>query len=247
MKRLFIVLCVMFVLGMAVPASAQDIRKETIESQGKKHTYYLLVPANATAEHPAPLLLLLHGSNHNGMSLMEKWKDLAIEEGIVLVGPDSLNPQTWNAPADGPEFLYELLSALKSKYPIDSRRMYLFGHSGGATFALHMSLYESEYFAATAIHAGALARKTYSIADIATRKIPIYIIVGTVDQSFPLTDVRATRDALNQRGFNAQLTEMKGHDHWYYDLAPKINADAWKFLKQQKLSEEPRYTQYNFK
>jgi poly(3-hydroxybutyrate) depolymerase len=247
MKRLFIVLCVVFVLGIAVPASAQDIRKETIESQGKKRTYYLLVPANATAEHPAPLLLVLHGSNHNGMSLMEKWKDLAIEEGIVLVGPDSLNPQVWNAPADGPEFLHDLLSELSSKYPIDSRRMYLFGHSGGAAFALHMSLYESEYFAATAIHAGALARNAYSIADIAKRKIPIYIIVGTVDKSFPLADVRATRDALNQRGFDAQLSEMKGHDHWYYDLAPKINVDAWNFLKRQKLTEEPRYTHYNFK
>ena len=40
---------------------------------------------------------------------------------------------------------------------------------------------------------------------------------------------------------------MKGHDHWYYDLAPKINAEAWDFLKQQKLTEEPRYIQYAWK
>jgi poly(3-hydroxybutyrate) depolymerase len=247
MKKLIVSLCTLLFLGLAIPAVAQKIRKETLESQGKKRTYYLLVPDNATAEHPAPLLMVLHGSNRNGMSLMEKWKDLAIKEGFVLVGPDSLNPQAWNAPADGPEFLHDLLSELKSKYPIDSRRMYLFGHSGGATFALYMSLYESEYFAATAIHAGALAPNTYSVADIAKRKIPIYIIVGTVDQFFPLSDVRATRDALNQRGFDVQLTEMKGHDHWYYDLAPKINADAWTFLKQHTLSEEPRHTQYSFK
>ena len=59
--------------------------------------------------------------------------------------------------------------------------------------------------------------------------------VGTVDRLVPLEGVRATRDLLNSNGFNAQLIEMAGHDHWYYDLAPKINAAAWTFLKAQKL------------
>ena len=52
---------------------------------------------------------------------------------------------------------------------------------------------------------------------------------------------------LNRNGFNAQLVEMAGHDHWYYDLAPKINATAWTFLKEQKLADEPRYQKYTFK
>jgi dienelactone hydrolase len=82
---------------------------------------------------------------------------------------------------------------------------------------------------------------------MAKRKIPIYIMVGTVDQFFPLAGVRATRDELNKRGFDAQLIEMKGHDHWYYDLAPKINAEAWEFLKQRKLADDPKYAQYVFK
>jgi poly(3-hydroxybutyrate) depolymerase len=246
MKRLFIVLCV-FALGLVVPASAQKIRKETIESEGKKRTYYLVVPDQATVEHPAPLLLLLHGSGRNGLSLVEKWKDLATKEGIILVGPDAISSEGWKTPSDGPDFLHDLISELRAKYPIDAHRLYLFGHSAGATFALYMALFESEYFAATAIHAGALSGRDISIVEMAKRKIPIYIAVGTVDQYFPLTDVRATRDMLNKNGFNAQLTEMKGHDHWYYDLAPKINADAWNFLKQQKLADEPRYTQYSYK
>jgi poly(3-hydroxybutyrate) depolymerase len=247
MKRWFTILCVLFVLGLTVPAFAQKIRKETIDSQGKKRTYYLVVPDQSTAEHPAPLLLLLHGSGRNGLSLVEKWKDLAVKEGIILVGPDAISSEGWKAPADGPDFLHDLISELKSKYPIDAHRMYLFGHSAGATFALYMALFESEYFAATAIHAGSLNSEDISIVERAKRKIPIYMVVGTVDRFFPLADVRATRDMLNKNGFNSQLTEMKDHDHWYYDLAPKINADAWNFLKQQKLTEEPRYTQYNFK
>jgi poly(3-hydroxybutyrate) depolymerase len=247
MKSLLVVICVLVALGFPVSAFGQKIRKETIESQGKKRTYYLVVPDQATVEHPAPLLLVLHGSGRNGLSLVEKWKDLAIKEGIVLVGPDAINTDGWNVPADGPDFLQVLVSELKSKYPIDSRRMYLFGHSAGATFALYMGLLESEYFAAVAIHAGALRHDDGPIVERATRKIPIYIQVGTVDQFFPLVAVRASRDVLTKNGFEVQLTEIKGHDHWYYDLAPKINAEAWSFLKPQKLAEDPRYTQHSFK
>src|SRR6266571_3553054 len=234
MKSLLAVVCVLIALGFPVRASGQKIRKETIESQGKKRVYYLVVPDQATAEHPAPLLLLLHGSGRNGLSLIDKWKDLAIKEGIVLVAPDAINSQGWNSPADGPDSLHDLISDLKSKYSIDSRRMYLFGHSGGATFALYMALYESEYFAAAAIHAGALQHDDGPIVERATRKIPIHIAVGDVDPFFPLAAVHATRDTLVANGFQVGLTEMKGHNHWYYDLAPKINAEAWDFLKQQK-------------
>src|SRR6266511_1784027 len=109
MKRAPPIFCVILFLAPAVFAETPKIKKEKMESRGKNHTYYLLVPDNATPEQPAPLLML------------------------------------------------------------------------------------------------------------------------------------------NKNGFNAQLTEMKGHDHWYYDLAPKINADAWNFLKQQKPADEPRYTQYSFK
>jgi len=247
MKRLVAILSVLITLGSGGSTFAQKIRKETIQVNGKTRTFYLFIPDGIAAERPAPLLLLLHGSNRNGLSLVEKWKDLAIKESIVLVGPDANNSEEWRAPVDGPDFLHELITDLKSKYPIDSRRFYLFGHSAGASFALYISLYESEYFAATAIHAGALGPDAGATIKMATRKIPIYIAVGTVDRSFPLGDVRATRDALNREGFNAQLIEIAGHDHWYYDLAPKINADAWRFIKQQKLREEPRYVTYNFK
>ena len=247
MGKRFFISAMLLVLVLAAPAFAQKITKESIKSEGKNRTYYLFIPEKVNAAHPAPLLVLLHGSGHNGLSLMEKWKDLAASEGIILAGPDSLNSAAWNAPVDGPNFLHELTELLKATYPIDPRRMYLFGHSGGAVFALYMALYESEYFAATAVHAGAIRREGYPIIDLAKRKIPLYLVVGTVDQFFPLADVRATRDALNQKGFDAQLIEMKGHDHWYYDLAPKINAEAWTFLKQYKLTADPQFTEYKFK
>jgi len=244
MKR--IILLVGLLLA-SIPASAQQVQKEVTNLGGHARAYYLFIPDKLTKDHPAPLLVLLHGSGRNGASLMDKWKDLAKKEGIVVVAPDALTTQGWASPVDGPDFLHDLITELLSKYPIDSRRIYLFGHSAGASFALYMALYESEYFAAAAIHAGALTPRDGPIVEMAKRRIPIHIAVGTVDRFFPLTAVRATRDMLNSNGFNAQLVEMPDHDHWYYDLAPKINATAWTFLKEQKLADEPRYQKYNFK
>jgi poly(3-hydroxybutyrate) depolymerase len=234
-------------LLLSIPASAQQVNKEITNLGGKARAYYLFVPEKLAKDHPAPLLVLLHGSGRNGASLADKWKDLAKKEGIFLVAPDAITTEGWKSPVDGPDFLHDLITELLSKYPIDARRIYLFGHSAGASFALYMALYESEYFAAAAIHAGALTPRDGEIVEQAKRKIPIHIAVGTVDRFFPLAAVRDTRDMLNSNGFNAQLIEMPGHDHWYYDLAPKINATAWAFLKEQKLAEEPQYQKYSFR
>src|SRR5688572_28913529 len=228
---ILLLFAILISLGPSV-ARAEKIVKETMRSEGKERIYYLFVPDKISPATPAPLLLLLHGSGRNGLTLVEKWKDLAKKEGIIIAGPDALNSQGWRIPEDGPEFINELIDALKAKYPVNTRRVYLFGHSAGAVQALHLSLFESEYFAATAVHAGAIVPEVKPFIERAKRKIPIAIFVGTNDQFFPLTVVRATRDALNAHDFKAELTEIKGHTHWYYDRAPEINRSAWDFLKE---------------
>jgi len=245
-KQVTLALFINLVVSSAVLA-VDKVEKASLASGGKKHSYYLFVPASVQSTVPAPLLVLLHGSNRNGLSLIEKWKDLATAEGIIVVGPDSLDSSRWLVPEDGPVFIHDLVEALKAKHPIDPRRVYLFGHSGGAVFALMISMYESEYFAATAIHAGALDDQQSALSSIARRKIPISIQVGANDLLFPLKWVRATRELLIGQGFSVQLTEIPNHDHWYYDLAPTINLAAWEFLKRQRLEDPPRFAEYEFR
>ena len=244
--KLHIPLALTLLLVSFASASAKDdITKELMKSNGKTRVYYLYVPSTVKA--PAPLIITLHGSNRTGVTLVEKWKDYAKKEGIILAGPDSSNLQMWSWPADGPDFLYDLVEELKPKYPINPRRVYLFGHSAGASFALNMSLMESEYFAATAIHAGALrSDQEIELIKLAKRKIPISIQVGDSDQFFPLKDVRATRDALKDAGLPVDLIEIENHDHWYYDKASKFNQTAWEFLKKHELAGDPKYQKYKW-
>jgi poly(3-hydroxybutyrate) depolymerase len=233
-------------LLLASQALAQKAEKRSIEFLGAERTFRLFVPELEDEAGPVPLLLLLHGSGRDGMSLIERWDKLAKREGFILAAPEALNPRVWQAPQDGPDFLYLIVEALRSELPIDPSRVYLFGHSAGASFSLQMAVAESTYFAAAAVHAGMIHPMSYPMADEAKRKIPLKIMVGTKDRFFPLDKVRGARDALSERDFPVELIEIEGHDHNYYGRAPKINEQSWEFLTQHRLEGEPEWVYYNF-
>jgi poly(3-hydroxybutyrate) depolymerase len=246
MKPQFALALALLLIALSSVSAKDDITKELITFNGKTRAYYLYVPSTINTATPAPLIVMLHGSNRNGMSLVEKWKDYAKKEGFIIAGPDSTNSRGWGSPQDGPDYLHDLVEELKSKYPINPRRVYLFGHSAGASYAIHMSLMESEYFAAAAVHAGALVEQDMQLIPLAKRKIPISIQVGDRDQFVPLNIVRSTRDALKQAGIPIDLIEITNHDHWYYDDAKSFNKTAWEFLKKYELDAEPRYQKYKW-
>ena len=230
-------------LANSLTSSKSQITKQTIEFGGKKRAYYLYVPEKVAPK--PPLILTLHGSGRDGSSLVEKWKDIADKEGFILAGPNSMNPARWSSTDDSEDFLRELVQQLISQYSIDPTKVFLFGHSAGAVYALNLSMSQSEYFAATAIHAGSWrSSEELNIVRLAKRKTPIAIFVGDVDQYFPLDSVKKTEELLKSNQFPIEVTVMKGHDHWYYDLAKDINRNAWAFLKQHSLTTEPKFTQY---
>lgn len=223
---------------------AQGIVKETLTSNGRDRTYYLYVPEPA-AKGPAPLIVTLHGSNRNGRILVDHWQRLARTEGIILAGPDATLRSEWNIVEDGPQFLYDLVEAIKSRHPVDPSRVYLFGHSAGAIHGMHNGVLESEYFAAVAAHAGVIMEDYAPFVERAPRKIPIAIWVGTNDRFFPVANVRATRDLLTSHGFPVELTEISSHTHDYYGRSSQINKAAWEFLGAHRLAGVPKYQKYD--
>ena len=61
------------------------------------------------------MLVLLHGSGHDGRSLLDPWKKLATREGLVLVAPNAQNSAAWQSPADGPKALIAIAEAVKKQ------------------------------------------------------------------------------------------------------------------------------------
>src|SRR5882724_9178051 len=142
-------------IASAESAFAAGITKETLKIDRDSRTYYMFVP-EAVGSEPVPLVIALHGTGRDGRPLVDLFRDVASRERFIVVGPDATDRRGWQVPADGPAFLYFLIEAVKAKHAIDGRRVYLFGHSAGAGFALVMGLMESEYFAGVAVHSAAL-------------------------------------------------------------------------------------------
>src|SRR3954451_16401463 len=158
--------------------------KESFEFAGLKRSYTLVAPSSAAAS-PAPLLLLLHGSYGSGAAMVNWWTSLAKQEGIVLVGPEAREREAWQLRADSPQFIRALIDEVAARHPIERTRIYLFGSSGGAVYALTLSMLESQLFAATAVHAGAWRTPNeFRAVPYAKRKIPIVMFIGDKDEYF---------------------------------------------------------------
>src|SRR5262249_7820110 len=143
---------------------------------------------------------------------------LADQEGIILAAPDSLQIEAWHLDKDGPDFLRAVVDDVAQREKIDGRRVYLFGQSGGAVYALTLAMLESNYFAAVAIHAGAWReRGEFQVMDYAKRRIPLKIIIGDRDEFFSISSVRQTQSALSDAGFPIDVSVLEGRHHVYSD------------------------------
>lgn len=218
----------------------------TLNFDGHERAYQLLIPAQVSSG-PVPLIVLLHGRGGNGQRPMAAWQDLARDQGIALVAPNSLAEGWALLQGDGPDFFQALIEAVKKDAAIDGRRVYLFGHSSGGHQALALGPLESEYFAAVAVHAGALNPSERLFLQQARRKIPVAMWHGKADDIVPIQMGRDTKDLFKSLDFPVTLNEIASHTHDYYSRSARINAEAWTFLKAHALAADPIYRPYTFR
>jgi poly(3-hydroxybutyrate) depolymerase len=228
---------------LAIPACAKEKQKVTqftFQFAGKARTVYAVIPER---EGPLPLILLLHGSGRDGEIMASLWKDLAGREGFIVAAPNAWNSAGWDSTKDTPAFFPAIVDQIKSRHAVDPSRVYLFGHSAGAAYALFLSVVDCNVFAATAVHAGALQANPVGLFEPAQRKLPIAIWVGDHDFSFPLDTVRDTKRLFDANGYNLELSVILGHDHNYYAISDEINQKAWNFLRKTQLPPAPTGSQ----
>jgi poly(3-hydroxybutyrate) depolymerase len=244
MRSVLAAVTILFLQQTAPPAE-RDVQ-ESIAVDGGTRTYRVFIPETAGRSGPPPAVVLYNGSGSNVDGLMQFWIPVARAEGIVLLGPTAFAPGAWRIPEDSPDFTRDVVEAAKSKYGIDPRRVYLFGHSGGGHHVLQLALLESEYFAAVAAHAGALLPSFYPAIEKAPRRIPVAMWIGLDDKIVPLWAVRGTRDALSSAEYVVELTEIKRHTHSFAERGDEVVRKAWAFLKKQRLGRAPVYQPYRF-
>jgi predicted esterase len=221
-----------FACALSLPALASDFTRHAIRCDHRDMEYLAYVPAEA-ANQPLPVLLLLHGAGDQAEHFAQAWKSLARKKQIVLIAPQL--PRDPTLEPHIPKILPCLVDDVRKQANLDSRRIYLFGYSMGGYLAYDGALFDSDYFAAAAIHAMGIADEYASVVQRATRKIPILISIGDRDEMVSIAQVRKTRDLLRKSGFPVHYQEILDHSHNYYEISDMINDDAWRFLERYRL------------
>ncbi|MBF6174345.1 alpha/beta hydrolase family esterase [Nocardia blacklockiae] len=129
--------------------------------------YLLRVPSGLTG--PAPLLVALHGGGSNPAlhETQSGWTPFAAQQKFVVAYPqggkdDVSDPnrpddRSWffeNGNGTDVDFLLGVISAVKSSVCVDSKRVYMAGHSNGGQMTSRMACAASAQLGATAMYAG---------------------------------------------------------------------------------------------
>jgi poly(3-hydroxybutyrate) depolymerase len=232
----------------ATPALAAETTDQTITVAGRQRSYLAYVPDGLKG--PAPVLILLHGSSvepdQPAEHIIQLWRDKADREGIMLAAPRASHVEGWRPSRDGPDFIKAVIDQVSAHAAVDPHRVYLFGQSGGAVYALTLAMLESRYFAAMSIHAGAWRHPDeFKVLAMGQRPIPMEILIGDQDEYFRLSAVRETIQALVAKGFPASLQITPGQHHGFNEkTAPGIEDQAWDFLKDRTLKADPVFQDY---
>jgi len=175
----------------------------TTQIDGDTREYYVHVPTKYNANTVTPVVFMLHGTSGDGEKFynISGWKEVGETENILTVYPSSwqyciiddgvqktttkwnVQPAEWSPCAgqtlrNDVKFLNTIISELKAKFNIDSKRIYLAGFSNGGQMAAKCTIEMSDKFAAIVESAGSFyADTTY----VPLRKMPTTYQVGNED------------------------------------------------------------------
>ncbi len=228
-----------------------DNRKFT-SSQGTAINYRLLKPISGSSQKRYPLVVVLHGShavgtdNNTQMGILAKlWasQNIYSEYPAYVIAPQfpsrssnySTDPKT-NVLVSEPQACLNdalmLIDSLCKEFPIDQKRIYIIGHSMGASGAINALSLRPNMFAAAVSASGI---PNFTNMDVLTHT-PIWLIHGNKDTENPMdSDVLLYQSIQKRNGKQLKFDEIDGMEHELWpglfltDALPK-----WLFNQKRK-------------
>jgi len=211
MPRLRPLTLTLALLTASLPLTAgQTTPRLTLQTwtvKGVERSAIVVSPQATSPNSGAPLVLIFHG--HGGTSMNSSrtfaihnaWPEAVViyPQGLPTPGlmsdPTGVRPGWQQAPGDQKdrdlEFVDAMLAWARSKYTIDSDRVYAGGHSNGGTMTYVLWVTKAGVFAAFAPSASVFRRELIGKA----KPKPALIVAGEKDQLVPFAAQRASLSA----------------------------------------------------
>lgn len=243
-----------------LPKNKQDYSIVFTINDSTKTSFLVHLPPNYNPEKKYPLLFFLHGAVRNNALTdfqMPEWnlKDwnrfytkYAEKDGVVLVFPKADREYNWMIPDKGFFIVPEILKLIKRAINIDDAKVFITGHSNGATGSFSYMMKQPSFFAA------AYGFNTYPkvftggtfIENLTNRSF----ISFTTDQDYyypPQANDDFTK-LMQGVGLNYKEYRYNGYPHWFpeFDKSEEAVKILFEDIKQKRRPKFPSNILWEF-
>jgi predicted esterase len=188
----------------------------------------LFVPQYLKKDKPVPLVVALHGMGGSENLFFEGYGDgqivkLCKERGWLLVAPRSPLALLGGAPP-----VAEIVQQISKRYPVDPKRIFLVGHSMGASQSIELVEKHPKLFAGVALFGGGSGLKDPK----AFKELPTFIGIGTKDQ-FGFNKTKALNKTLVESNVS-KLIYKEYEDFEHLVIVREALPDAFKMFDNVK-------------
>lgn len=154
--------------------------------------YFAVAPDGWDGEVPLPVVVQIHGYSSSPQVYLGMEDAMASfsAAGVLLVVPEGLN-ESWNVPNNPDEagrderaFLDAVLDDVAERWPVDEARVFLSGHSHGASVVYDHACFHSDRYAGFAPSSGSFWDPLPPACDAPAR--PLAHTHGTTDDTWPV-------------------------------------------------------------
>lgn len=203
------------------------VRSYDFKEADKEMEYALFVPEGYDATKSWPLMVALHGLNSNPRQILgyPGFTKLAQEHGYILAAPMGYNTRGWyggrgqtsrrwdpmNLGELSEKDVMNVLEIVRGEFNVDSKRIYLMGHSMGGGGAWHIGIKYPDIWAGLAPIAPATFRSPDDLAKIKTT--PVILVQGENDRLVPVRGARRWAAKMKELGMTHEYIEVKDGNH----------------------------------
>lgn len=195
--------------GCAARSPAQDIRYAELNVPVRGHSWNYYYSAPAPTDKSLPVVIVLHGAGGGGGSYLARagWGEKAVKEGFLAIAPSALplkpgeqadfatNPRLWNTGEiasdtarskieDWP-FFDALIDDVGRRWHIDTKRIYVVGHSNGGSMAFAVARRWPARWAAVATVGAPPPAQPVQTQTVPDRPVPTLSLLGKDDKVVP--------------------------------------------------------------